>query len=49
MAKANYYTVKDLKKQFPMDDVCLDFIYDASHSRQCSCGGTYKRIKGRKQ
>lgn len=49
MARINKYTIKDLRKQFSTDDVCLDFIYDALHSRECSCGGTYKRIKNRKQ
>ena len=49
MARINKYTIKDLKKQFPTDYVCLDFIFDANHSRSCSCGGTYKRVKNRKQ
>lgn len=49
MAKADKYTIKDLQKQFPTDDVCLDFVFDARHSRECSCGGRYSRIKGRKQ
>ncbi len=49
MARINKYTIKDLKKQFPDDDVCLDFIFDANHSRTCSCGGAYKRVKNRKQ
>jgi transposase-like protein len=49
MARINKYSIKDLRKQFPTDDVCLDFIYDANHSRTCSCGGTYKRVTSRKQ
>ena len=43
------YGIKSLKKDFPNDDKCLDFIFDARHSRKCSCGGTYKRVSGRKQ
>lgn len=43
------YGVKSLKRDFPTDEVCLSFIFDALHSRQCSCGGNYKPIKGRRQ
>jgi transposase len=49
MAKADKYTIKNLQQQFPNDDVCLDFLFDALHSRKCSCGGSYSRVKGRKQ
>lgn len=49
MARINKYTFQDLQKQFPSEDVALDFIYDARHSRTCSCGGVYSRVKGRKQ
>ena len=49
MAKADKYSRQDLQKQFPTDDVILDFIFDNLHSRDCSCGGKYSRIKGRKQ
>lgn len=43
------YTIKDLKRDFPNDEVCLEFMFDALHSEECSCGGTYKKIKERKQ
>lgn len=43
------YTIKDLRKDFPDDDTCLDFIFNALHSKECSCGGEYNRISGRKQ
>lgn len=46
---SNKYGVKSLLKDFPNDDKCLDYIFDTLHSRKCSCGGEYKRIKGRKQ
>ncbi|MBI4086612.1 IS1595 family transposase [Candidatus Kaiserbacteria bacterium] len=49
MARINKYTIKDLKAQFSTEDVCLDFIFDALHSRKCSCGGEYRRVKARKQ
>ena len=43
------YGVKSLKRDFPTDEVCLSFIFDARHSRRCSCGGNYKPVKGRKK
>ncbi|MBP6860507.1 MAG: IS1595 family transposase [Candidatus Pacebacteria bacterium] len=43
------YGLSSLKRDFPTDAVCLDFIFDSLHSRECSCGGTYRRISGRKQ
>ena len=49
MAKENKYSIRDLKRDFPTDEVVLEFIFDSRHSRKCSCGGAYKRIKGRKQ
>ena len=49
MARADRYTITDLQKQFPSTDACLDFIFNALHSTDCSCGGTYSRIGGRKQ
>lgn len=49
MAKENKYSIRDLKKDFPTEEACLDLIFDTLHSRDCSCGGEYKRIKGRKQ
>ncbi len=35
------YGLKSLKKDFPNDAVCVSFIFDALHSRECSCGGSY--------
>lgn len=49
MARTDKYTIKDLKRDFPNDDAVLDLIFTTLHSSDCSCGGTYKRIKGRKQ
>lgn len=49
MAKDEKYGLSHLKRDFPTDDVCLDFVFDSLHSRDCSCGGTYSKIKGRKQ
>lgn len=44
MAKQDKYSVKDLKKQFPNDAVCLEYLFDNLHSRECSCGGEYKPL-----
>lgn len=49
MAKINKYGIRDLQRDFPSDEVCLEFIFDTLHSRKCSCGGRYSLIKGRRQ
>ena len=47
--KNTKYGIISLRKQFPNDDAILEFMFDARHTRECACGGTYKRVKGRKQ
>lgn len=47
--KTNKYTIQDLRKQFPNDEACAEYIFDCLHSRKCSCGGEYKQLKGRRQ
>ena len=49
MAKINKYSVQDLKVQFPNDSACTTFIFDALHSRKCSCSGEYRLLDGRRQ
>lgn len=49
MSKETKYSIKNLKADFPNEEACLAFIFDTLHSRNCSCGGTYKPVKGRKQ
>lgn len=49
MSKAEKYTIKDLQANFPTDDVALEFIFNTLHSKECSCGGTYKKVSKRKQ
>jgi transposase len=49
MNRANRYGVRSLEKEFPTEEICLSFLFDAQHGRQCSCGGTYKLRTGRKQ
>lgn len=45
----NKYGLPQLKKDFPDDKSVLAFIFEASHSYKCSCGGHYSLVKGRKQ
>ena len=49
MAKKHKYSLGDLKRDFPDDKAVLDFIFDSLHSRECSCGGKYSVLKGRRQ
>ncbi|OGH93224.1 MAG: hypothetical protein A2563_01295 [Candidatus Magasanikbacteria bacterium RIFOXYD1_FULL_40_23] len=47
MAQADKYSIRDLKKDFPNDDICLEYIFSNLHAKTCSCGGRYNRVKGR--
>ena len=47
--KKDKYGLASLRKDFGTEDKCLDFIFHARHTEECSCGGTYHRIKSRKQ
>lgn len=38
-----------MRRRFPTDDACLEYIFRKRHERHCSCGGVFKRIKGRQQ
>ncbi len=42
------YTIKDFQKQFPNDDVCLEYIFSKKYDKDCKCGGKYYRITKRK-
>ena len=43
------YGIKSLSKDFPTEAKVLDFLFDAQHSRECSCGGSYSLKSGRRQ
>jgi len=47
MAKTDKYSIKDLRKDFPNDEACLEYLFDTLHSRECSCGGKYSRLRGK--
>lgn len=49
MTKETRYGLTSLKRDFPNEEACLQFIFDSQHTRKCSCGGQYHLIKGRKQ
>jgi transposase len=50
MSKREYrYGMGSLARDFPTDEAVLEFLFDAQHSRECSCGGTYSMVKGRRQ
>ena len=42
------YTIKQLRKDFPTDTAIAEMMFDAVHSRECSCGGTYKKCMPKK-
>ena len=45
--KNQRYSIKNLKTDFPNDEVCLEYLFDTLHSRKCSCGGKYSRLRGK--
>ncbi len=49
MKKTDRYSLKELRKDFPDEDACLAFVFDATHSRECSCGGSYRPVSGRRK
>lgn len=49
MKQTNKYGLKQLRKDFPNDQKCLEFAFDTLHSRECSCGGRNTLMSTRKQ
>lgn len=43
------FGIRGLRKRFPSEDACLAYLFKKRHSRHCSCGGTFKRMSGRKK
>ena len=43
--KSTKYGLTSLRKQFPTDRACIEFMFDAMHGRKCSCGGSYSLMK----
>ncbi len=49
MQRKDKYGLPDLRKEFATEEACLEHIFTTLHTKECSCGGLYKRIAGRKQ
>lgn len=43
--KSTKYGIISLRKQFPTDEACIEFLFDALHKRTCTCGGTFSLMK----
>ncbi len=43
------FGVRTLRKRFPSDDACLDYLFMRLHGKRCSCGGVFKRVEGRRK
>lgn len=46
--KSKKYGIVSLHREFPTDAACLQFIFNARHSTECSCGGLFRPRTGRK-
>lgn len=49
MKRINRYGIRSLARDFPNDEKCLEFIFLAQHTKECSCGGSYSLKTGRRQ
>lgn len=49
MKREHRYGISQLRKDFPTDEACLEFVFTALHTKECGCGGVYKAREGRKQ
>lgn len=49
MSKQTKYSIRDLKKDFSTEEACLELIFNTLHSRECSCGGIYRKVSKRRQ
>lgn len=45
MVSKKKYGIPSLKRDFPDDKVCLEYIFDILHSRKCLCGGKYSIMR----
>lgn len=47
MHKEYKYGIPSLKRDFPTDEACLEYLFDLRHKRKCSCGGIYSLMRDR--
>ncbi len=45
MRRQQKYGIPSFKRDFPDNDACFEYIFDAMHTRKCSCGGRYSLMK----
>jgi transposase len=43
------FGIRSLRKQFPSERACLEYIFKKRHTKRCACGGKYVRLKERKK
>ena len=43
------FGIRSLRKRFPSEDACLEFLFKRRYGSRCSCGGKFVRIKGRRK
>src|SRR3989344_3090881 len=43
------FGIRSLRRRFPSESVCLDFIFKRYHASRCACGGEFRRIPTRKK
>ncbi|KKW45889.1 MAG: ISSpo3, transposase [Candidatus Kaiserbacteria bacterium GW2011_GWA2_58_9] len=46
---AGRFGIRSLRRKFPSENACLEFLLKRRHGKRCSCGGEFRRIPGRKQ
>ena len=49
MTNKNKYGLLQFRKEFGTEKQCLKMIFEASHSYECSCGGSYTPLESRRQ
>ena len=47
MSRVFKYGFRELRRDFPNNKECLEFIFNARHSRRCGCKGVFSLRKGR--
>jgi transposase len=49
MKNNNKYGLLQFRKEFATEKQCLSVIFEALHTYECSCGGRYNPLEGRRQ
>lgn len=43
------FGIRSLRRKFPSESACLEFLFNRYHGAQCSCGGEFRRVSTRKK